>query len=285
MTLDSWPFWAPSRHEAVIEALELAGVGPGVHVLDLGCGDGSVLLTAATLGASVSGVETDEDLADEAAQRLADAGVDADIVCGDLFDPVVRFDADVFFTYLAPATLQRLMPRFAEHRGTPLVTVDFDVPGLIPTRRGEAARLYRLPGRRRRVGPVGWASAGTLVSTVPDVQSLTCLELVHPAGPVEVRVDGTVADLATVAVGADHLDGAGFLAVDLRWEEPVEGTVAGGTIHTAGAGSHDVFVIATDHEDEAQWDLTDEGVTNIRRALGSSRPPRTAAEMVTAADG
>lgn len=281
-SLGTWPFWAPSRREAVVEALELAGVGPGVRVLDLGCGDGSVLLTAAALGASVAGIEADEALADEAASHLAEAGVDAEIVCGDLFDRDVAWDADVFFTYLAPATLARLLPRLREHAGTPLVTVDFDVPGLVPTRRGEAARLYTLPGRRRPVGDIGWATAGTLVCTVPDVQSLTCLELIHPAGDIDVQVIGIDA-VATVVLGADELADDGYLAIDLRWEEPTEETIAAGRIDTA-AGSHTVFMIATEHEDEAQWDLSDDGVANLLAALDAPDPPNSAAAMVDAAN-
>lgn len=254
-------------------------------MLDLGCGDGAVLLAAAELGAAVAGIEADQDLADEAAQHLADAGVDADIICGDLLDPTVPFEADVFFTYLAPATLQRLLPRLVEQRGTPLVTVDFDVPGLIPTRRGDAARLYRLPGRRRPVGPLGWTAAGTLVATVPEVQSLTCLEMVHPLGAVDVMCDDSLSDVLTLATGADAMLEPGFLAIDIRWEPMDEGTVASGTLSAGRAGSHHVFVIATSTEDEAQWDLSDDGVSNLRRALEGSSPPTTAAEMVMAADG
>ena len=160
-------------------ALDLAGVSSGDRVIDLGCGDGQVLLAAARRGATVSGIEADPDLAEEARGNLAGAGVEAEIRTGDLFDPGLPLDADVFFTYLAPATLQRLLPRLAPHRSARLVTVDFDVPGLTPTRRSGSARLYVLPGRRRPVGAPGWPCAGTLVATVPDHQSLSCLDVGH----------------------------------------------------------------------------------------------------------
>ncbi|HAS10802.1 MAG TPA: SAM-dependent methyltransferase, partial [Acidimicrobiaceae bacterium] len=88
-TARTWPFWAPSQAEAVEAALDLAGVGPGVHLLDLGCGDGQVLLAAARRGATVSGVEADADLVADTKEHLADAGVDADVRQGDLFDPAV----------------------------------------------------------------------------------------------------------------------------------------------------------------------------------------------------
>lgn len=265
------------------EALKLADVCDGVGVIDLGCGDGSVLLVAAQMGAVVTGIEADEDLADEAAQNLFDAGIDAEILNGDLFDPTIEWDADVFFAYLAPATLQRLLPRLRTEAPARLVTVDFDVPGLVPNRRGDSARLYRLPGRRRRVGDPGWEHEGTLVATVPDVQSLTCLEVVHPSGDTGVVGDWSHPEFATIATGADRLSETGTLAVDLRWEEPPEGQIVSGVIRTAAAGDHHVFMVATDHEEEAQWDLSDVGVAGLRAALDSATPPTTVAAALAAA--
>ena len=282
-TARTWPFWAPSQAEAVEAALDLADVGPGVRLLDLGCGDGQVLLAAARRGAAVSGVEADADLAAEAAEHLAEAGVEADVREGDLFDPAVDIAADVLFSYLAPATLQRLLPRIAE-TGAALVTVDFDVPGLVPAKRSGAARLYRLPGRRRTVGEPGWPTAGTLVATVPDVQSLSCLEATHPGGPTRVRADAGLASVASVLSGADRLDQRGALAVDLRWEGAPAGTFAGGTIQVQDLDDHHVFVLHTD-EEESVWELSADGVAGLRQALLASHRPTTVAEVLAAAEG
>lgn len=283
-TARTWPFWAPSQAEAVDAALELAGVGPGVRLLDLGCGDGQVLLAAARRGAEVAGVEADADLVAEARSNLEGAGVSADVRLGDLFDPDLDLDADVFFSYLAPASLQRLLPRLQQVRGARLVSVDFDVPGLVPTKRSEPARLYRLPGRRRRVGAIGWRSTGTLVSTVPDVQSLSCLDATHPGGPTRVRPSRPLAAVATVLAGADHLDGPGALAVDLRWEGQPSGTFAGGALRAEGLDDHWVFVLHTD-EEEGVWDLNADGVAGLRRALRRSDPPATVADVLDATEG
>jgi hypothetical protein len=280
-TARTWPFWAPSQAEAVEAALDLADVGPGVRVLDLGCGDGQVLLAAARRGASVAGVEADADLVAEAAEHLADAGVEADVRQGDLFDPDTDIAADVLFSYLAPATLQRLLPRIVE-TGARLVTVDFDVPGLVPAKRSGAARLYRLPGRRRTVGEPGWPTAGALFATVPDVQSLSCLEAIHPGGPTGVRADAGLTSVATVLSGADHLDGPGALAVDLRWEGRPAGTFAGGTIHVDGLDDHPVFVLHTD-EEEAVWELSADGVAGLQRALLAAERPTTVEAVLHAA--
>lgn len=279
----TWPFWAPSQAEAVEAALDVAGVGPGTRVLDLGCGDGQVLLAAARRNAEVAGVEADPDLVAEARANLAGAGVDADVRIGDLFDPDLDLRADVWFSYLAPATLQRLLPRLEPAAGARLVTVDFDVPGLVPTKRAGAARLYRLPGRRRRVGEPGWPSAGTFVATVPEVQSLSCLLATHPGGPTGVRASRSLAAVATTLAGAEHLDGPGELAVDLRWEGCPAGTFAGGPVRATGLPEHWVFVLHGDDE-EGVWELSDGGVANLRRALRRTHPPATVADVLAAAE-
>ena len=282
--LDTWPFWAPSDEAAVEAALDLAEVGPGDHLVDLGCGDGRVLLAAARRGAVVSGIEADVDLAAEARERLIGAGVPGDVTGADLFDPATTLEADVFFTYLAPATLQRLLPALAVRRGARLVTVDFDVPGLVPTKRADPARLYRLPGRRRPVGAVGWPSVGTLVSTVPDCQSLSCLELVHPGGNTTVGLSRSLASAATVLAGAASLTHRAHLALDVRWEPMASGTVVGGSVRCTGVVDHPLFVVVTD-EEEGMWELTDEGVGALRSALRRRVRPTSLAELLDAASG
>jgi SAM-dependent methyltransferase len=281
-TAATWPFWAPSEAEAVAAALDLAGVGPGVRFMDLGCGDGQVMLAAAERGATVAGVEADPELVAEAEAHLADAGVEATVTSGDLLDPDLALDAGVFFTYLAPATLQRLRPALARRGGARLVTVDFAVPGLTPDRRSGAARLYRLPGRRRPAGAPGWPTAGTLVSTVPDCQSLSCLELVHPGGPISARLGGALPEVASVLAGADHLDDPGDLAIDVRWEPMGAGTVVHGTVAVTGADDHALFVIAAGSEDEGVWELGPGAVRSLRAALGGGQPPATLAELLDA---
>ncbi len=279
--LDTWPFWAPSHEDAVEEALDLAGVADGDRVCDLGCGDGQVLLAAARRGAVVSGIEADPDLVEEARAHLKDAGVDADIRLGDLFDPALVLDADVFFAYLAPATLQRLLPTLQRHARAALVTVDFDVPGLVPTRRGDAARLYRMPGRTRSVPEPGWPSAGTLVATDPDCQSLSCLDLVHPGGDCAAALTDDFDGIATVLSGADSLSGPSHQGVDLRWEPLDIGTVVAGAVEVSGVDDHALFVVITE-EDDGMWELSPAAVEGLRRALRCEAPPTTLAELLDA---
>lgn len=279
--LDTWPFWAPSHEAGVEAALDLAGVGDGTRICDLGCGDGQVLLAAARRGAIVSGIEADPDLVDEARANLAGHDIDADIRLGDLFDPALELHADVFFAYLAPATLQRLLPTLQAHRDTALVTVDFDVPGLVPTRRSDPARLYRLPGRRRKVPAPGWPTAGTLVAADPDCWSLSCLDLVHPGGPCAASLSDDFADAATLVGGADHLDSPAHLAVDLRWEPMALGTVVSGTVSVDGMDEHSLVVVITE-EDHGMWELSDAALASVRAELAGPAPPTTLAALLEA---
>jgi 2-polyprenyl-3-methyl-5-hydroxy-6-metoxy-1,4-benzoquinol methylase len=60
------------------QLLRLAGIRPGMRILDVGCGAGDVTLTAARIAGtsgSVLGVDADADILTVARQRVADAGI------------------------------------------------------------------------------------------------------------------------------------------------------------------------------------------------------------------
>jgi SAM-dependent methyltransferase len=58
--------------EALVASL---GIRPGINVLDVGCGDGTTALPAATLGANVLGVDIARNLVDAGNKRAAAAGI------------------------------------------------------------------------------------------------------------------------------------------------------------------------------------------------------------------
>jgi SAM-dependent methyltransferase len=279
-----WPFFAPSRRSAIDRALTLASLAPGERFVDLGCGDGRVLAAAARRGAHVLGIEMDGELVERARRRLARAGVDGRVVRGDIFD--VDIDADVIFTYLTPGTLQELTPRFqAQRPGTRLVTLDFAVPDLAIERATRTLNLYRLPAPPRRPDRApGWPAAATLVVTVPDRQSLTCIELVHDGGPVQVSCSRDLASAAGVKVGCARAEAGGAVAVDLRWEGEPDGTIVVGHLEAPGAGRHPVFTLFAD-EDGGHWELTEEAARQLARALhGGARPTSSDAVLAAAVE-
>lgn len=121
------PF-VPTPPVVIDEMLRLADVKPGDFVMDLGSGDGRVLIAAAKrFGARGVGVDLDGELVAESIGSAAEAGV-ADRV-GFLQQDLFRTDlgqATVITMYLLPGVMARLQPRLlALKPGTRLVSHDF----------------------------------------------------------------------------------------------------------------------------------------------------------------
>ena len=66
---------AASMRESGAALVKSIGIGPGMQVLDLGCGDGTTALPAARLGADVLGVDIARNLVEAATRRAAEAGL------------------------------------------------------------------------------------------------------------------------------------------------------------------------------------------------------------------
>jgi hypothetical protein len=114
----------------VDEMLRLARLTPEDYVMDLGSGDGRILITAARqFGVRGHGVELDDELLAASAENALQAGV-ADRVQfrkEDLFQADLAV-ATVITMYLVPTVNRRLLPRLmALSPGTRLVSHDFDL--------------------------------------------------------------------------------------------------------------------------------------------------------------
>jgi hypothetical protein len=128
--------YVPSPQSVVSDMLRYAEVGPEDFLIDLGSGDGRIVLTAAKLfGARGFGVEIKENLvkrANEAAHKegLADR---VKFVKQDLFKTDIS-KATVITMYLLPDTVNLLKDKFlAELRpGTRIVSHDYPLTGWIP---------------------------------------------------------------------------------------------------------------------------------------------------------
>ncbi|MEM7217156.1 MAG: class I SAM-dependent methyltransferase [Pseudomonadota bacterium] len=120
--------------------LDLAGVGPDDHVIDLGSGDGRFVIGAARRGATAQGVELQSELVALSRQRAQAAGVGrrAAFVEGDIFAADVA-DASVVVIYLFPEANLRLRPKLlAEMRpGARLVSNSFHMGDWRPDRRAQ----------------------------------------------------------------------------------------------------------------------------------------------------
>ncbi len=127
----SWQFdvpFVPTPYVVIEEMLRLANVTAQDFVMDLGSGDGRVLITAAKkFGARGMGVDLDGDLVAESMEAAAAAGV-ADRVKflqQDLFKTDIS-QATVITMYLLPGVMMRLRPLLLDLKpGTRLVSHDF----------------------------------------------------------------------------------------------------------------------------------------------------------------
>ncbi|MBH5322967.1 SAM-dependent methyltransferase [Aurantiacibacter sediminis] len=122
--------YVSSRPPTVQAMLDMADIGPDDYVIDLGTGDGRILLAAAVdRGASGLGVDLDPALVEEARSRAESLGV-ADRVKfreQDLFDTPLD-QADVITMFLLPSVNMDLRPRLLELTpGTRIVSNRFDM--------------------------------------------------------------------------------------------------------------------------------------------------------------
>jgi hypothetical protein len=121
--------YVPTPQVTVDEMLRLAGVGPRDVVVDLGSGDGRIVVTAAKkFGARGFGVELDWRLNLQAAESARQAGVEDRVrfLEQDLFKTDLS-EATVVTTYLLPFMMLKLRPVLLGLKpGTRVVSHDFD---------------------------------------------------------------------------------------------------------------------------------------------------------------
>ena len=186
LVLAAWLHWQPAREappsarpeldapyvqtvaETVEVMLDLAAVGPGDRVVDLGCGDGRILIAAARRGASGYGVDIDPARIAEAQANARRAGVAGRIrfEVRDLFETPIG-EADVVALYLLPELNLQLRPRLlSELRpGARIVSNAFDMGDWRPDRTanvgGAPVYLWTVPARATgaRTAPVALAAS------------------------------------------------------------------------------------------------------------------------------
>ncbi len=139
--------YLPSTSVAVDEMLRLANVGPGDLVVDLGSGDGRMVIAAARdYGARGLGIELDPRLVEESQANARQSGVEGRVTFrqGDVLVADFR-DATVVTLYLLPNLVERLKPRLLEMKpGTRIVAHDYGFSDWQPDRRVIISKTYML---------------------------------------------------------------------------------------------------------------------------------------------
>ena len=133
--VDAGPY-VPSPTSVVADMLTLANVGPKDFVIDLGSGDGRIVLTAAKVfGARGFGVDINEKLVKEAndSARLQGIADRASFTIQDLFKADIS-KATVLTMYLLPSTVNMLKDKLLNemHPGTRILSHDYPLSGWIP---------------------------------------------------------------------------------------------------------------------------------------------------------
>lgn len=198
------PPFVTTPPEVVERMLEMAGTGPGDLVVDLGSGDGRIVIAAAQkYGARGMGIELDGALVATAQERALAAGVSdrATFVQGDVL--VADFSkATVVTAYLLPALMAQLQSRFMQELapGTRIVSHAFGITGWAPDRT-ETVRL-----KRRHVGQ-GDESRLQLWIVPADVRGVW-------RGPgVRVRIEQNFQQIEVQGARSASLSGR-----DIRWD-------------------------------------------------------------------
>lgn len=213
--------------DMVDRMLAIADVRASDHVVDLGCGDGRIVVAAAReRGATGYGVDIDPRRIREAQANARRAGVWEKVrfEVRDLFATPIA-DASVVTLYLLPEINLRLRPRLlAELRpGTRIVSHDFDMGDWRPDARSDAsgAPIYlwivpaQVGGRWTVTAPSGAAETITLSQRYQQVTGRT----------------SSGATLRDLRLSGDRI----AFAVDIGGaERRLQGRVFGDTVSLAG---------------------------------------------------
>jgi SAM-dependent methyltransferase len=123
--------WIPTPDVTLEQMLNLAQVTPRDFVIDLGSGDGRMVIAAAKRGARAHGVEYNPDLVALSRRAAAAAGVSdkATFSQGDMFEADIS-QATVLPLFLLPSHLSTLAPKFLQLKpGTRIVSNTYEIGG------------------------------------------------------------------------------------------------------------------------------------------------------------
>jgi hypothetical protein len=210
--------YVPSPQSVVADMLRYADVGPGDFLIDLGSGDGRIVLTAAKVfGARGFGVEIKEDLVKRANEAAKIEGLAERVrfMNADLFKTDIS-QATVITMYLLPDTVNLLKDKFlAELRpGTRIVSHDYPLTGWIPEKyvqmdledkvqiSGVTTTLIYLYVVPAKVAGKWNAQMPPAISKVPATLSLR-QQLTRVTG--SLRLDGRDVPLEDVKLRGDRL--------------------------------------------------------------------------------
>jgi SAM-dependent methyltransferase len=217
--------YVPSTPLAVDEMLRLADVKPGDLVVDLGSGDGRVVIAAARdYGARGLGIEIDAELVALSRRNAERSGVSdrvefrrGDVLAADLSG------ASVVTLYLLPALVARLQPKlFAELApGARIVAHDYGFPDWKPDRKVTISKTFYL-----YVVPARVAGRWRLAAALPGGERVYDLEFEQRYQEIRggARIPGGFLPAFEARLAGERI---AFVLVDGETSHRFEGRVSG----------------------------------------------------------
>ena len=121
--------WVPTSQALIDKMLDVARVRPNDFVIDLGSGDGRMVITAAKRGAKALGIEYNSDMVELSKHNAKNEGVSerAQFVKADIFESDFS-NATVITMFLLPSINMKLRPKILNLKpGTRIVSNSFEM--------------------------------------------------------------------------------------------------------------------------------------------------------------
>jgi precorrin-6B methylase 2 len=227
--------WVPTTEAMVAKMLDHAKVTERDFVMDLGSGDGRMIIAAAKRGARGLGVEFNADMV-ELAKREAAAAAVADkamFVQGDMYEADIS-KATLLALFLLPHNLEKLVPKFLElPAGTRIVVNTYWVTDWTPD---DTQTLEE--------GCESWCTSHLMIVPAKVQGTWRAAEGVFSLTQRFQMVEGTYTPSSGTAQPVKgRLHGAAFtLKIG---ETDYEGTATGNTIEVAAKGTTGSKIVAT----------------------------------------
>lgn len=139
--------YLPTLQQQRRVALDLADLKPGQLLLELGCGDGAMLVAAAELGLKVRGYELNPILALVAWLRTRRHRRLVKVVWGNFWQAKIE-DADAVYVFLLPRFMTKLEEMLSGSKHKPnlkLISYAFKIPNRKALKSRKAVYLYQFP--------------------------------------------------------------------------------------------------------------------------------------------
>ena len=138
-----------SRQDRIETMLKLAEIQPGMRVLELGSGDGTLVAGAAKLGAIAQGIEINPFLVWYSRRKTRKAGLadSTTFLCANIFNiSLAEKKPEILLLYLLPGTLAKLREKLVAElpTGTRIISNAFRIDGLTPVAQENSVYVYYL---------------------------------------------------------------------------------------------------------------------------------------------